>query len=173
MGTVHSGYGQLNSVWLLHWREWERKGANVRGGGEGGRIACAEIDNHISSSGRASSWSWSPVSSAANPLCISDWDFTACWSAQKPAPTITSHHTLFSGARLFLAQLEETVLPVLLLFIPVSWIFNGKWRSARSRTVFSVSSQSKLYLSFASPRRQTGPTSSPSTTRKYPAPFGG
>lgn len=26
----YSGRGQLYSVWLLHWREWERKGANVR-----------------------------------------------------------------------------------------------------------------------------------------------
>lgn len=42
-----------------------------------------------------------------------------------------------------------------------------------SRTVFSASLQSKLYLSYASPRRQPGPTFSPSTTRKYPAPFWG
>lgn len=181
MGMLCSCYGQLDSVCLLHWRDWEKKGANVRGGGgEGGRIACAEIGNHISISssggggGSASSWSWSCSCPQLPILCASLIEISlpaeVPRSLRQPSPP-TTHFSL--GARLFLAQLGETVLPVLLLFIPVSLIFNGKWRSAHSRTVFSASSQSKLYLSFVSPRRQTGPTSFPSTTRKYSAPFGG
>lgn len=43
METFYSFPGQLDSIWLLHWREWERIGANVRGGGEGGRTASAQI----------------------------------------------------------------------------------------------------------------------------------
>ena len=179
MGTRYSRGVQLASVWLLTLErvgEKRSKCARRRWGREDSECANRQPGTSASS-GRASSWSWSPVIFSCQStvrVSLSDWDFTAGLKCpESPPPTITSHHTLSSGARLFLAQLRETVLPVLLLFIPVSWIFNGKWRSARSRTVFSASSPSKLYLSYACPRRRTGPTSSPSTTRKYPAPFFG
>lgn len=173
MGKLKRHSDQLHLVWLLHWRRWERKGANVRGDGEGGRKASAQIGSQAHRQPRQSIFLIliSRVFSCQFFVCVSDWDFTA--GLKCPEASANHHlplHT-FSGARLFLAQLWETVLPVLLLFISVSWIFNGKWRSAHSRMVSSASWQSKLYLSYASPRRQPGPTSSHSTTRKYPARF--
>lgn len=177
MWALYSRRGRLDPVWSLHWREWEREGANVRGGGgEGGRTASAQIGSQAHQQQRQSIFLIlvSRVFSCRSSVSLIEISLPAevSRSLRQPSPPST-HFFCPSGARLFLAQLRGTVLPVLLLFIPVSWIFNGKWRSARSRTVFSASSQSKLYLSYASPRRQTGPTSSPSTTRKYPAPFGG
>lgn len=168
---------------LVSWSAWldcyieesgRRKGANVRGGVERGRTESAQIGSQIHQQQRQSIF-LILISSVFR--CQSSVRLRLRFHCRLKCPEASANHHLpphtLSGARLFLAHLRETVLPVLLKFIPVSWIFNGKWRSARSRTVFSASWQSKLYLSYASPRRQTGPTSSPSTIRKYPALFGG
>jgi len=49
----HSHRSKHHSVWLLHWRQWQRKRANVLGGGEGGRTASARTGNQAGTSATA------------------------------------------------------------------------------------------------------------------------
>lgn len=133
--------------------------------GEGGReeSECAKAQQHqrwqqrqcICESSNPRSW-------AASPLYVSDWDFTA-QGLEEPRHQLTH----FRSSAFIISSALRDYYHDPILFMPVSWIFNGKWRSALSPTVFSVCSQSKLSSSLASLRRQRGASASPNTTRKY------
>lgn len=72
MGKLKRHSDQLHRIWLLHWRRWERKGANVRGDGEGGRKASAQIGSQAHRQPRQSIFLISRVFSCQFFVCVSD-----------------------------------------------------------------------------------------------------
>lgn len=135
-------------------REWERASEQIRhssstsGGSSVSASVCLRID----------------LSPAANRQSIGlGLRFHSSWSSG--AFAIHRHRQTFGFHPSFSPKRVQTRLRH--IYISVSCIFNGKWRSALSHPECFACSQSKLSLSSACPRQGQRLSNSPSITRKY------